>query len=163
MRQCLCTVKFKTSFGNGKLNANFRATMVTIFHFVFSVFPFGFILWTKFSSTWGAGLRSSLLAFTSCLRLLHYLTLSLCLSYLAHLVLYFCRTQQTFLTWQVHFWPSINNLFLIFTFYSFYFIFLIFLPILQRKTLTLAFVPIWQSFSKIYLLYVYVLQGQGLG
>ena len=53
---------------------------------------------------------------------------------------------------------ALHNLFLTFTFtYLFYFIFHIFLPILQRKALTLAFLAIWQSFSKIYYIIIIIL------
>ena len=89
----------------------------------------------------------------SCLRLLHYLTLSLCLSYLAHLVL--CSLPNSInISHMTSLLLALHNLFLTFTFiYLFYFIFHIFLPILQRKALTLAFLAIWQSFSKIYIYY----------
>ena len=91
----------------------------------------------------------------SCLRLLHYLTLSLCLSYLAHLVL--CSLPNSInISHMISLLLALHNLFLTFTFiYLFYFIFHIFLPILQRKALTLAFLAIWQSFSKIYYYYYY--------
>ena len=92
----------------------------------------------------------------SCLRLLHYLTLSLCLSYLAHLVL--CSLpNSTNISHMTSLLLALHNLFLTFTFiYLFYFIFHIFLPILQRKALTLAFLAIWQSFSKIYYYYIII-------